>query len=121
MTQRWKHAPAGSNWGEFGPDDQRGRMNLVDRAKVLQGVAEVREGLTFCLSLPLDVPGGMALNPRRLPPQRYATLQDPALRHSLQELGAEPVGSTAAEFQAFLDEQMERAAHILAEAGIHKE
>ncbi|AVG41205.1 cyclase family protein [Achromobacter insolitus] len=76
MTQRWKHAPAGSNWGEFGPDDQRGRMNLVDRAKVLQGVAEVREGLTFCLSLPLDVPGGMALNPRRLPPQRYATLRD---------------------------------------------
>lgn len=31
MAQRWKHAPAGSNWGEFGPDDQRGRMNLVDR------------------------------------------------------------------------------------------
>ncbi|XAH21841.1 cyclase family protein [Xylophilus sp. GW821-FHT01B05] len=75
-TQRWKHAPAGSHWGEFGPDDQRGRMNLVDRAKVLQGVAEVREGLTFCLSLPLDVPGGMALNPRRLPPQRFSTLRD---------------------------------------------
>ncbi|EFF73080.1 hypothetical protein HMPREF0004_5554 [Achromobacter piechaudii ATCC 43553] len=51
-------------------------MNLVDRAKVLQGIAEVRQGLTFCLSLPLDVPGGMALNPRRLPPQRYATLRD---------------------------------------------
>jgi len=76
MAQRWKHAPPGSHWGEFGPDDQRGRMNLVDRAKVLQGIAEVREGLTFCLSLPLDVPGGMALNPRRLPPQRYATLRD---------------------------------------------
>ncbi|MFJ1298445.1 cyclase family protein [Pseudomonadota bacterium AL_CKDN230030165-1A_HGKHYDSX7] len=76
MPQRWKHAPPNSHWGEFGPDDQRGRMNLVDRAKVLQGIAEVREGLTFCLSLPLDVPGGMALNPRRLPPQRYATLRD---------------------------------------------
>lgn len=76
MPQRWNRAPEGSNWGEFGPDDQRGRMNLVDRAKVLQGIAEVREGLTFCLSLPLDVPGGMALNPRRLPPQRYSTLRD---------------------------------------------
>lgn len=76
MPQRWKHAPPGSNWGEFGPDDRRGRMNLVDRTKVLQGIAEVRQGLTFCLSLPLDVPGGMALNPRRLPPQRYATLRD---------------------------------------------
>ncbi|WP_312540005.1 cyclase family protein [Achromobacter mucicolens] len=76
MPQRWKHAPSGSNWGEFGPDDQRGRMNLVDRAKVLEGIAEVREGLTFCLSLPLDMPGGMALNPRRLPPQRFSTLRD---------------------------------------------
>ena len=76
MALRWIHAPEGSRWGEFGPDDQLGRMNLVDRAKVLQGIAQVREGLTFCLSLPLDVPGGMALNPRRLPAQTFSTLRD---------------------------------------------
>ena len=77
MTEtRWKNSPPNSRWGEFGPDDQRGRMNLVDRNKVLQGIAEVREGLTFCLSLPLDYPGGMVLNPRRLPVQRYSTLRD---------------------------------------------
>ena len=76
MALRWIHAPEGSRWGEFGPDDQLGRMNLVDRAKVLQGIAEVREGRTFCLSLPLDVPGGMALNPRRLPAQTFSTLRD---------------------------------------------
>src|SRR5688572_8344566 len=76
MTQRWKRKPAGSNWGEFGPDDQRGRMNLVTREKVLQGIAEVKEGLTFCLSLPLDYPGGIALNPRRSPPRLAATLRD---------------------------------------------
>jgi len=76
MPQRWKQTPEGSHWGEFGADDQRGRMNLVDRAKVLQGIAEVQEGLTFCLSLPLDVPGGMALNPRRLPAQTFSTLRD---------------------------------------------
>src|SRR5687767_4517303 len=70
---RWKSRPAGSNWGEFGPDDQRGRMNLVTREKVLQGVAEVKEGLTFVLSLPLDYPGGNALNPRRNPPRIAAT------------------------------------------------
>jgi len=52
MGQRWTHAPARSNWGEFGPDDQLGRMNLVTPAKVLQGMAEVRHGRTFCLSLP---------------------------------------------------------------------
>ncbi len=76
MAQRWTHAPAGSRWGEFGPDDQRGRMNLVTPAKVLQGIAEVKEGRSFCLSLPLDVPGGQTLNPRRIAPRRYAVLRD---------------------------------------------
>ena len=46
---RWKNRPAGSNWGEFGADDQRGRMNLVTREKVLQGMREVKEGIAFCL------------------------------------------------------------------------
>jgi hypothetical protein len=70
---RWKKRPPGSNWGEFGPDDQRGRMNYVTREKVLQGAAEIREGLCFVLSLPLDYPGGNALNPRRHPPRLAAT------------------------------------------------
>jgi hypothetical protein len=76
MTQRWKNKPPGSNWGEFGPDDQRGRMNLVTREKVLQGIAEVKEGITFCCSLPLDYPGGQVLNPRRAPPRLAATSRD---------------------------------------------
>ncbi len=77
MSQpRWKQQPPGSAWGEFGPYDQRGRMNLVTPAKVLQGLAEVREGRTFCLSLPLDVPGGQSMNPRRIPPRRYAVVRD---------------------------------------------
>jgi len=73
---RWKQKPPGSNWGEFGPDDQRGRMNYVTREKVLQGVAEVKEGLSFNLSLPLDYPGGNVLNPRRLPPRLAATSRE---------------------------------------------
>lgn len=76
MTQRWKNAPQGSHWGEFGPDDRLGRMNLVTPDKVRQGIAEVREGLTFCLSLPLDVPGGRSLNARRMPPRLFGTLRD---------------------------------------------
>jgi kynurenine formamidase len=75
MPGRWKQRPPGSNWGEFGPDDQRGRMNYVTREKVLQGVAEVKEGRTFCLSLPLDVPGGNVLNPRRGPPRLAPTIR----------------------------------------------
>ncbi|HUQ26263.1 MAG TPA: cyclase family protein [Burkholderiales bacterium] len=76
MTKRWKQRPPGSNWGEFGDDDQRGRMNYVTREKVLQGIAEVKEGRTFILSLPLDYPGGAVLNPRRNPPRLAATQRD---------------------------------------------
>ncbi len=65
---RWQHRPAGSTWGDFGPHDQLGRLNLLTPEKVRQGVAEVQEGLAFALSLPLDYPGGNALNPNRQPP-----------------------------------------------------
>ena len=61
----WKQRPPGSNWGDFGPDDQWGRMNPLTPDKVLQGMHEVHTGLTFNLSLPLDFPGGNVLNPRR--------------------------------------------------------
>jgi hypothetical protein len=70
---RWKRRPEGSNWGEFGSDDECGRLNLITPEKVLQGIAEVRDGRSFCLSLPLDYPGGNVLNPRRFPPVRFAT------------------------------------------------
>ncbi len=73
MQQRWKHRPEGSNWGEFGSDDQLGRLNLLTPEKVLEGVAEVKAGRSFCLSLPLDYPGGNVLNPSRFPPRRFAT------------------------------------------------
>jgi len=78
MTEnpRWKHRPPGSNWGDFGPDDQNGRLNLITPDKVRQAVAEVKEGLTFCLSLPLDLPGGNVLNPRRHPPLLRPTVRD---------------------------------------------
>ena len=64
---RWKNRPEGSNWGDFGPDDQIGRLNWLGPEQVLKGVAEVREGRTFCLSMPLDYPGGNLLNPARHP------------------------------------------------------
>lgn len=75
MNPRWTHRPEGSTWGDFGPDDQLGRLNLVTREKVLQGIAEVHEGRSFCLSLPLDYPGGNVLNPRRFPPKLSPTLR----------------------------------------------
>ena len=73
---RWKRRPAGSTWGDWGADDQLGRLNLLTPDKVLKGVAEVREGRTFCLSLPLDYPGGTIVNPRRHPPRLMPTLRN---------------------------------------------
>ena len=73
---RWTHRPEGSNWGDFGPDDQLGRLNLIGPAQVLAAVREVREGLTFSLSLPLDVPRAGVLNPRRRPPTLHLSEKD---------------------------------------------
>ena len=67
---RWKQRPEHSNWGEFGPDDQIGRLNLITDERRLAAVAEVRDGRAFCLSLPLDLPGGNLLVPERHPPVR---------------------------------------------------
>ncbi len=84
-TKRWTRRPEGSNWGDFGPDDQLGRLNLITAQKVRDGVAEVRAGLTFCLSLPLDYPGGNLLNPRRHPPVLRPTVRNgrPNLNYAL--------------------------------------
>lgn len=68
MTQRWTRRPPGSTWGDWGDDDELGRINLLTPEKILQGVREVEAGISFCLSLPLDYPGGTALNQRRQPP-----------------------------------------------------
>jgi len=72
---RWTNRPPGSTWGDFGPNDERGRLNLLTREKVLQGIAEVKVGKTFCLSLPLDYPGGAILSPRRFPPVLKPTMR----------------------------------------------
>ena len=72
-NQRWKRRPAGSTWGDWGLDDQLGRLNLLTPEKVLKGIAEVKEGKTFCLSLPLDYPGKTVVNPRRNPPKLMPT------------------------------------------------
>lgn len=75
-SERWKQRPAGSNWGDFGMDDQAGRMNLLTAEKLLQGIAEVKAGRAFCLSLPLDFPGGNVLNEKRHPPVLRPTLRN---------------------------------------------
>ncbi len=76
MGKRWQRMPEGAQWGRFGADDQLGRLNLLTSDKVRQGAAEVREGLRFNLSLPLDVPGKQLLHPARHPPALKPVFRD---------------------------------------------
>ena len=69
---RWTKRPDGSNWGDFGPDDQRGRMNLITDERRLAAIREVREGKAFVLSLPLDYPGGEEPDAARHAPRLYS-------------------------------------------------
>jgi kynurenine formamidase len=75
MNTRFKYRPEGSNWGDFGPDDQLGRLNLIGPEQVRKGVAEVKAGRTFCLSLPLNLPGGTVISPVRFPPRREPVIR----------------------------------------------
>ena len=43
-------------------------MNLVTPERRLRALAEVKTGQVFCLSHPLDRPGGNVLNANRHPP-----------------------------------------------------
>ncbi|MGN0933254.1 cyclase family protein [Falsigemmobacter intermedius] len=65
---QWTKAPEGSNWGRFGAEDELGTLNYIGPAERQTAAAEIREGLAFCLTLPLDVPGTVSIHPRRKAP-----------------------------------------------------
>ncbi|MDA0997852.1 MAG: cyclase family protein, partial [Proteobacteria bacterium] len=69
MAKRWVQRPDGSTWGDWGDDDERGRVNLLTPERIKAAAAEVKEGLAFCLSMPLNLPGGNTVNPKRFPPK----------------------------------------------------
>ncbi|MDP6391101.1 MAG: cyclase family protein [Alphaproteobacteria bacterium] len=76
MTKRWTRRPEGSNWGDFGEDDQLGRLNLLTAENTRKAAEEIKQGLRFCLSLPLDIPATNATNARRLPPELKPIVRD---------------------------------------------
>jgi kynurenine formamidase len=82
-TNRWQVRPPGSNWGDFGPDDQRGRLNLITPERIRAAAAEVREGRAFCLSLPLDRPSGNYHDLQRRAPRLQPMVRDGRVKYNL--------------------------------------
>lgn len=74
--RRWIRRPEGSNWGEFGDDDQMGSLNYIGCEQRRHAASLVRTGENFCLSLPLDFPGGNVLSPHRNPPRMASTIRN---------------------------------------------
>jgi kynurenine formamidase len=83
QSNRWTRRPEGSNWGDFGADDQRGRMNLLTAERRLRAAREILSGHSFCLSLPLNLPGGAVLNGRRKPPIFHPVMRDGRIHFNL--------------------------------------
>ncbi|HKS46999.1 MAG TPA: cyclase family protein [Amycolatopsis sp.] len=46
-----------SNWGRWGDSDERGALNLITPQRVAEAAAEVRRGVSFRLSMPVDETG----------------------------------------------------------------
>jgi kynurenine formamidase len=90
MSKRWQQRPAGSNWGEFGDDDQRGRMNLITAGRRRRAFDEVKTGEVFCLSHPLDKPGGNVLNAFRFPPVFHPVRRDGGVYFNLAMEKSDP-------------------------------
>ena len=60
-----------SNWGRWGPDDQRGTLNFITPDAVRRGAAAVRRGVTFSLAIPFDADGPQTGSiPGRTNPER---------------------------------------------------
>lgn len=92
--KRWSRRPEGSNWGEFGEDDQVGRLNLITPERRLAALKEVRDGIAFCLSLPLDLPGPASQPPFRQPPRlEWNVPQNSHLADLFKVEGAVDVGN----------------------------
>jgi kynurenine formamidase len=87
----WKRRPEGSTWGDWGSDDRLGRINTLTDERVLAAMREVRVGKRFCLSLPLDYPGGSVINKSRKPPQRdWVDIGDGRLYHEFRTSATMP-------------------------------
>jgi kynurenine formamidase len=66
-----------SNWGRWGPDDQRGTLNFITPDAVRRGVAAVRRCESFSLAIPFDEDGPQTGSiPGRINPKRHVLMHN---------------------------------------------
>lgn len=117
QTDRWSIRPEGSNWGDFGPDDQLGRLNFISPQHRVAAAQEVREGLAFCLSLPLDCPRHVELHPRRKAPVLgwFHRGDDPTINYPMNRTGSKQTDAVCddkAELSLQFSTQWDALCHI---------
>lgn len=61
------------DWGRWGPDDEVGRVNLLDPATVVQAAACIQTGKRFSLALPVCGPHGDPCLAGRIPATHFMT------------------------------------------------
>ncbi|MCU1558890.1 MAG: Kynurenine formamidase [Microbacteriaceae bacterium] len=79
-----------SNWGRWGAADERGTLNLLTAAGLVEAARLIREGKVFELSIPVsnDGPnfGGLRSNPVHTMTQLPGEVWDPALLETADDL-----------------------------------
>jgi kynurenine formamidase len=68
VTEVFEYASSLSNWGRWGPDDEKGTLNLISDGKRKRALGNVRYGVAVSLSWDIDP----SIYPEsKPPPQRY--------------------------------------------------
>jgi kynurenine formamidase len=74
MTQEDVVSQKMSNWGRWGPEDERGALNLITPQMVTKAAASVRTGRVYSLGIPIQAEGVPIIDYRGKPMR--LTLQD---------------------------------------------
>ena len=79
-----------SNWGRWGPDDERGTLNHITPEKLVAAARLVRAGKVFSLAIPIDEHGPNTVHGSSRGELRHTmTAGTPALRPRVMEPGVE--------------------------------
>jgi kynurenine formamidase len=73
------------NWGRWGPEDEIGRVNLLDAAAVVRAATCIQSGKRFSLALPLCSPDGDPSLPGRIPPTHFMNQDEGHYRAGVAE------------------------------------